>query len=322
MANYVAIAKKYSEAGYSVIPVTSNKNPAIREWKEFQERPMTDKECEKYFRDCYGIALLCGIKNVTALDFDLKYDLSGDLFDRFKEKIPKDLLKKMFVQSTKSGGYHFAFSCTKVEGSKKLASRYTTAFETHSTYMENFNDPLTRDKALKIASNDKTRVLIETRGVGGYICISPTPNYNKVYGKLSEITEDEYELLLSAAREFNDVREVKKDPKAIKYNDWKVTPMNDFNDNYDLVNLMLTNGWDTVGRRYGRSVRLKRPGQVHSNSSALYDTDRKILSVFSTSTSFDVGRSYSPTDVFCELECGGDLTLALQRIIDMGFGKR
>lgn len=320
--DYVSIAKKYCSAGYSVIPVTANKVPSIKEWKVFQTRPMTDAECEKYFKNCYGMALLCGVSNITALDFDLKYDLSNDLFKRFKERIPKDILKKMFVQSTKSGGFHFVFKCEILEGNQKLASRYTTAYEKHNTYIENFENPNNRDKALKIATNDKNRVLIETRGKGGYICISPTPGYKIIYGKIGEINKEEYELLMSVAREFNEIREVKKDPRTAKYDEWKVSPFTDFNNNYDALGLLISNGWDTVGRPHGKSVRLKRPGQVHSASSALYDTDSKILNVFSTSTSFDVNKGYSSTDIFSELECHGDLSLAFTKIIGMGYGKK
>ena len=58
MINYVELAKQYSKAGYSVIPVTSEKIPAIRDWSQFQTRPMTDKECEQYFSNCWGFALL------------------------------------------------------------------------------------------------------------------------------------------------------------------------------------------------------------------------------------------------------------------------
>ena len=60
MSNYVELAKQYSKAGYSVIPVTSEKIPAIRDWSQFQTRPMTEKECEQYFANCWGIALLMG----------------------------------------------------------------------------------------------------------------------------------------------------------------------------------------------------------------------------------------------------------------------
>lgn len=319
---YVNIAKKYSAAGYSVIPVTSNKVPAIKEWKEFQSRPMTGDECEKYFKNCFGIALLCGVNNVTAIDFDLKYDMSKDLFERFKEKIPKDLLKKMYVQSTRSKGYHFVFTCDKVEGNQKLASRYTTEYEKHETYMDSFRDPVRRKRALKTALNDKTRVLIETRGLGGYICINPTPGYRNIYGKLTHISEEEYDILMSIAREFNDTREVKKDIRTTKYDEWTLSPFTDFNQRGDTLYLLSMSGWNTVGRQHGKSVRLKRPGQVHSNSSALYDTDTRILNVFSTSTGFDVGKGYTPVDVFIELEAGGDVSLAFKKLVEKGYGKR
>ena len=129
MTDFVKLAKAYSKAGYSVIPVTSTKIPTIREWRQYQNKPMTTEECEKYFKGAYGMALICGgANNITALDFDLKYDFSGDLIDRYKAKIPKSLLKKMFVQKTQSGGYHFVFSCPHIlEGNQKLASRFTTA---------------------------------------------------------------------------------------------------------------------------------------------------------------------------------------------------
>jgi len=46
-----------------------------------------------------------------------------------------------------------------------------------------------------------------------------------------------------------------------------------------------------------------------------------VFNCFSTSTSFDVGRGYSPTDVFVELECEGDLSLAFRKLIADGYGE-
>ena len=106
MNNYLDLAKQCSKAGYSVIPVTSEKIPAIKDWSQFQTRPMTEKECEQNFSNCWGIALLMGgVKKCTAIDFDLKYDLSGDLFERFKRSLPDELLRKMYVQTTKNKGW-------------------------------------------------------------------------------------------------------------------------------------------------------------------------------------------------------------------------
>lgn len=318
----VTLAKAYCKEGYSVIPVTSNKTPAIREWREFQTKPMTDDECEKHFKYAYGIALIGGVNNVTIIDFDLKYDFSDNLFEEYKQKIPMSILKKMYVQKTKNNGYHFIFKCSKVENNQKLAMRYTTSHERHKVYLENYNNIDTREKALGIATNHKTVVLIETRSNGGYALIAPTIGYEKVYGKIQEITEDEYDILMSVAREFSEIKEVKKDISQNRYDDWEITPFQDYFDRADIPHLLGMYGWSTVGKQHGRSIRYKRPGQTHSNSSALYDVDTKIFNVFSTSCNFDVGRGYSPVDVFCELECNGDYSLCYKSLIEKGYGKK
>lgn len=325
MSDYIKLAQAYSKAGYSVIPIGSNKIPTIREWRVFQDRPMTSSECVEHFKHAYGMALLCGGKNnVTAIDFDLKYDLSGDVFDRYKSEIPNKLLKKMFVQKTQNNGFHFVFSCSdKIEGNQKLASRYTTADEKHQTYMKNYQNPLTRNKALKIAGNDKNRVIIETRGSGGYICISPTPGYSKVHGKIEEITVDEYNILMESARKFNEIATPRTDQRIERTNhEWKVSPFADYNQRSDILHVLQMNGWDTVGRPFGKSVRLKRSGQTHSTSSALFDTQSKILNVFSTSTSFDINRGYSPSDVFIHLECNDDVGQAFRKLVEAGYGEK
>ena len=38
--------------------------------------------------------------------------------------------------------------------------------------------------------------------------ISPTKGYEKIYGKISEITEEEYHILMQTAREFDEIRKV------------------------------------------------------------------------------------------------------------------
>lgn len=327
MGNFVELAKAYSRKGYSVIPTTSEKVPAIRTWGLYQVKPMTEAECEQHFQDCYGIALLMGgTKRLTAIDFDLKYDLSDDLFDRFKSTLPKELLKKMYVQTTKNRGYHFVFSSPVVEPNQKLASRYTTADEKHQTYMRAYQDPKNKDKALKMALNDKLRVLIETRGgsntiCGGYVLVSPTPGYTKVHGTIQEITEEEYYLIVEAARSFNQVAEEKTDIRLEKYKEWEISPFAEYNERGDVLTVLKDSGWEECNNGYGKSIRLRRAGAVTSASSALFDPERRLFNCFSTSTSFDVNRSYSPVDIFMEYECEGDLSLAFQKLIAMGFGK-
>lgn len=322
MSNFIEIAKSYSSAGFSVIPINQDKNPAIRSWQEFQKRPMTQEECEDNFKKCHGFALLGGTqKNITFLDFDLKYSLVSDFFEQYKKLIPNELLAKMYVQKTRNNGFHFCFMCDKVENNQKLASRYTTPFEKHETYLEAFNNPTTRDKALKIALLDSVKVLIETRGSGGYCLMSPTKGYEHIYGKIQQISVDEYDLLLDASRSLSEVIEIKRDIKVDKFKEWKLSPFTDFNDRFDTLSFLEDNGWEIVGNG-GKSTRLKRAGNPSSKSSALFDNDTRLLNCFSTSTILETNRGYTPTDLFALFECDNDLSVAFKKIIELGYGEQ
>lgn len=325
--DYRKQAKQFIDAGFSVIPVNETKQPAISRWGVFQITVMTNEEVDKHFKDCWGIALLCGGPwRVVALDFDLKYDLTETLFDRYKKEIPKELLKKMYVQTTMNKGYHFAFRApaTRLRGNEKLASRSTTAYERDQTYRDAFDDPNTRDKATKIANNDRSRVIVETRSgskdvAGGYILVSPTPNYNKVYGKIQEITEEEYDLLMDTAKRFNEVRDLQKDKKANDNIDWEITPIDHYNEEGDIVQTLLDNGWGVVDET-NKNIRFKRPGQTHSNSSAWFDKGRRTFVCYSTSCEFDTSKGYSPFGVYALLEHDNDFSSAYHALVNLEYG--
>lgn len=320
MADYIKIAKKWSEAGYSVIPVNSEKNPAIPTWTEFQKRPMTPEECEKYFKDCWGIALVMGTqKKLTAIDIDLKNCVVSDFFERYKKSIPKSILKKCYVQSTKNNGWHFVFSSTKVETNTKLASRETSPEEKHTVYLECFQNLRTRGLALKIASDHKSLVIIETRGEGGYIVISPSPGYKAVYGKIDFLDEGQYDELMTISRSFNEYVEISRDFRIEKYRNRDVDPFEEFNKRGDVLKILYEHGWERVDETK-KVVRLKRPGKS-SPSSALYDKETRVFRNYSTSASLDA-RAYSPSSIFTILECENDVSEANRKLLEMGFGEK
>jgi hypothetical protein len=317
----IKTAKALLEKGYSVIPVTKNKIPAIPQWFSYQTSPMKVEEVDKLFAGVKNVALLTGTqKGVFCIDIDLKYDLSGTLFDRLKEAIPKQILKKAYVQKTQSGGYHLVFRTnpTTLKGNEKWASRHTTAYEQHQTYMHNFQREDTRDKALKIASSDRTRVLIETRAIGGYFLIAPSENYEYVFGKITEISKEEYEQLETTCRSFNEVF-VKEKKQFDGGGWWKVTPFEDYFERGDVLELLEDHGWSVSFER-GEEVRLKRPGNTATKDSAIFHRDTKVFNCFSTSTTFDTSKAYTPAMIFAELECEGDLSEAFYKLVELGFG--
>ena len=256
---------------------------------------------------CYGIGLVCN-GGVTAIDFDLKYDTTGTLFVRYKKavnEINPELLKKMVVQKTTSGGYHMVFKSSVIEGNKKLAQRHANEEE--------------------IAIGEKVKVLIETRGEKGYIAIAPSPGYELIYGswdKIQTITEEEREILLNVARDFNEVIKEFK-PKAIlpKKQIKGLTPFEDYNDRGDVMGLLEKHGWEPVGNK-GSKTLYKRPGQTTASHSGNFDHDRNWFSVFSSSTEFEPETSYMPYAVYAVLECKGDFSEASRMLYADGYGDR
>lgn len=322
-------AKKLISLGYNVIPVNSSKMPIGVSWSRFQEQGMGVGDVDKYFKPHYSIAILTGgSSRVVCLDADMKYDLAGDTWERFKIALGAKALRKMMCQSTQNNGFHLAFKApkTRLFGNEKLASRYTTPYEKHDTYLENFRDPDTREKALKIALNDSERVLFETRSgsqdkCGGYFLLSPSSGYTHIYGEIGEVSEQEYDFLMGTARSFNEV--CKKESGGVPYGEWDVNPADDYNEQADVLSILVENGWKIVSKDLSKKdIRLLRPGKTNTLFSAVLDSDTKIVNFYSTSTSFETGKGYSPFGVFTILDCEGDFKLAVNKLYNMGYGKK
>jgi len=319
--DYVKLAKQWSANGFSVIPVNAEKNPAIFTWTEYQQKPMTPEECEKHFKNCWGMALLMGgPKKLTALDLDLKYSKNKFFLDEYKEAIPNSILKKFYVQTTMNKGNHFVFTSDVVEKNQKLASRETSYEEKHEVYTEAYKNLRTRGKALKIALNHNSLTFLETRGEGGYILISPTPGYEKVYGKIQHISAEEYMEVMTISRSFNEYAETIKNFKIDKYKNSNINPFDVYNKRGDVLAVLYNNGWEMVSEDKN-NVRLKRAGNPSSKSSALFDKQTRVFNVFSTSTNFEPNKGYAAASVFVLLEADDDTELAYKLLINDGFGE-
>jgi hypothetical protein len=198
MENLIDFAKSYYENGFSVIPVYNNKK-AKGTWKDAQGNRIPPNG---NFNGVNLMAIICGDASVhdgcglEVIDIDTKYDLTGTLFKDYKKLIndnAPELLKKLVVQQTQSGGYHFIYKCKTWDGNLKLANRPTT------------EDELSKDAHLK------SKVLIETRGQGGYFVVAPSRSYKIIYGdifKVNEITEEERDILFMCARSFNSFSQI------------------------------------------------------------------------------------------------------------------
>lgn len=143
-------ARRYLAAGFSVIPIKpdGSKSPAEK-WKEFQKRLPTDQELSHWFGNghAYGLAIVCGSVsgNLEVIDFDSKE--AFELWSELVESECPGLLENIPRVRTPSGGVHVYLR----RGGAVVGNR-------------------------KLALDAAGRVLIETRGQGGYVLAPGCPS--------------------------------------------------------------------------------------------------------------------------------------------------
>lgn len=289
---------------YQFLPLVENKSPKAKTWSK-TERLDYD------FRGCYGIGLICGSisNNIEVIDVDLKYDLTGTLGKRLGDAInlaDPTILTTVTIQRTVNKGLHFIYKCKERDGSLKLARRRATDHE----------------QALK---QEKVKVLIETRGDGGYIVCYPTKGYSIARGSLDdvkEITPAQRRTLFDVCCTFNEYFEeykpiVRLEKKVIKGK----TPFEDYNERGDVVTILESHGWKTV-KRDGVKILFKRPGDTSAAHSGNFNEDNRWFSVFSTSTEFEPEKGYLPYAVYGMLKHKGDWAETARDLYHQGFGER
>jgi hypothetical protein len=316
--------------GIKFMPVRANKQPIHKNWQT--------NDITYDLTNCEAVGIVCGSLsgNLEVIDIDEKYSLDGNLFKNYKRlihSVDPNLLSKLVVQKTKNGGYHFLYRCDTIEGNMKLANRPTTDTEKEETFKKTYESEVTNGKdharatetAQKSKINDKVRVLIETRGLGGFIVCNPSTGYELIHGdyySLTKITSEERDILLGVAREFNQIINEVSIPKAALPKKIKgLTSFDDYNNRGDVVGLLESYGWRVV-KRQGQKTIFLRPGQATSQTSGNFDEGKRWFSVFTTSTEFEPEKAYLPYAVFAILECNGNFTEAAKKLYDLGYGDR
>jgi len=336
--------KEYLSYNISVIPTQENKRPAVNNWETFQNKKLTIDEVDTLYNnskirleiekvvtkkdgttfvskgikltDPTGLAIICGSVSgsLEVIDVDTKYCLKGTLWNDLKklieDKLP-EVYKSLVIATTVNGGYHLYYRCDKIGGNDKLANRYTT------------------DTEKKADKEGAVKVLIETRGEGGYVVAPPTKGYNFIQGNLSNIktiTTEEREILFNIAKSFNEVTTTEtKDKTNFNINSESKTtglsPFEDYNNRGDVVGLLESKGWSVVNKT-GSKINLLRPGKTDTTTSGNFHTDKRTLRIFSSSvTEFDTHRAYSPSQVYTILECNGDFKESYKKLLAGGYGE-
>lgn len=310
MQKLIAAAHKYIAAGISVIAVDDNKR-ALFPWKKYQEEIISPDEITRQLNHpkAAGLAIICGkiSGNLEVLDIDQKNDPNKELFEKIIDNISDNILDKLCIVKTRSGGFHIYFRCSEISGNQKFASRPPSADE------------------LKDTPHLSQVVLTESRGEAGYVIGVPTPGYTYYkQNRIPTITPAERDELLEICRSFDQMPheiDVTKNIPAQEKGGYSIKPWEDYNEKADVIELLVKHGWTVVNRQGERTI-LKRPGKSDSTASGNYHHGLNVFKSFSTSTQFEAGRGYSPFGVYCMLEHGNDPSAAAKALIAMGYGMK
>jgi hypothetical protein len=327
----------YLRAGLSVIPIRpdGSKRPALSQWERFQKQLPPENVVRAYWQDgTKGIAIIGGAVsgNLETIDFD-----RDGLFALWRELIEESmpgLVSRLCLVRTPRGPtcYHVRYRCREVPipGNMKLAQ-----------------EPCINPKT----GNPDLVALIETRGEGGYALAPGCPpachetgrTYEHVGGPpltdLPEITAQEREILIAAARSFDLASAAKawqtenafKGRAAGGRPSDDLRPGDDFNQRGpDWSTILGPHGWEW-GRNRGAVVHWRRPGKNTGYSATTGyckgEDGTDLLAVFSSNASPFEGPNgtssctcYSKFRAYALLNHNGDLKAAALELRRQGYG--
>jgi hypothetical protein len=313
-------ALKLNKAGFKVIPTTSpslpnGKRPMCKSWKKYQEK-QTQEDVEELFsqKNIGGMALLTA-DGLEVIDIDLKYSLDDNLLPKLLDKIMDavgiETYEKLILSQTISGGYHIIYRTNIPQGNQKLAQRYTIESE-------------------KKNQHDKIRVLLETRGIGGYILIPPTKGYqydNKETHSIlnvSLITDDERNGIINACKLFDQTTEHYKNvaPTPVQIQGKNKTTIEAFNEAHNPKEFIEQHGWQ-FKYQTGENLFYVRPGKsLKEGIGGSYHTGLNLFYAYTSSTEFEQNKAYNAFQVYSVLEHGGDMSKAASILYKNGYGDR
>ncbi|SPD75675.1 hypothetical protein PITCH_A720015 [uncultured Desulfobacterium sp.] len=288
------VALSYLQAGLSILPCRPDKKPALKTWSEYQKHLPTHEEVRSWFStNGKSLAVIGGAVsgNLEIIDFDLEAVAFAQWSEFVKAENPG--LYSKIVAEESPHGVHVFYRCQQaIPGNTKLAIK-----------------------------TDR-KVIIETRGTGGYCLVSPSKGYQLKQGsieKLPCLSADERALLIDAARACNELL-----PTTIKgyaeMNDGTLLPGVDFDTRGDVRAILQKHGWTAKGTGQDGRERWQRPGKNGNNHSATL-TDGKIFYPFSSNAApFESQKSYGPFSTYTILEHGGDFSAAAAALAGLGYG--
>jgi len=311
MSNSVFLeAMRLAVSGLSVIPIRSDgtKAPAIPSWKPYQDRIAAPAEIIEWFKDeGYGLGVLGGkvSGNLEILDFD-DAETAKAFGKLVQGKGMDELVKRLPLVMTPSGGTHLYYRCPMIEGHLLLAQRPVPG--------------------------ERPEILIETRGKGNYALGPKSPvechelqkPYELKRGDLAAIptiTVPEREFLLNTARSLNEyVKPTKQFTSPSPSGGHDDRPGDRFNATATWEQILTPNGW-VVDHHQGEETHWRRPGKERGSSATTNHDGNDLFYCFSSNGHpFESDTGYEKFTAYTLLNHPGDPSAASLELVRQGYG--
>ncbi len=340
-SDLLGAAEEADAAGLCVLPVKADgsKAPDVTSWTRYMTTRSTPAEHRRWFGPGAprGAAVVYGpvSGNIEMIEFEGRAITEGVLAEIDAVAEASGLgdvwqaIRRGWVTESPSGGLHFRVrqDGAPVGGNIKLAARLART------------DELTGDERRRLAANPNariTRVLIETRGHGGYGLIEPSGGtvhatgrpYRRLAGSpatIPTIPAEQVQAILNICRMADRVPKPETPqtaPRALRpLPEGELRPGDDF-ERVGWDQILGRAGWVHVAQR-GPTEYWRRPGKDRGASATTgRASDRNRLFVFSTSTEFESETPYTKFGAYAVLFHSGDHTAAARDLAAQGYGTR
>lgn len=312
-------------AGICVVPPAEDgsKRPD-GDWKRYQQQRPDARQIGAWFehgRD--GIGFICGKVSggLEMLEFEGRAVADG-MLTAYEEAAQAagigDVLERIaqgYMEATPSGGIHLIYRCDTPLGNTKLARR-----------------PATPDE-LEDNADDRIKVLVETRGEGGYVIVAPSHGHvhpsgqawTQIHGgvgTIQTITDEQRDALFELARAFDAMPVPQWQPSTPTYRTSEGDgPADHYNAAATWPELLEPAGWVRVYQR-DQVTYWRRPGKPDGISASTNHGGHDLLHVFTSSSVFEPERSYTKFHAYGILHHAGDLKAAGKALYHEGYGTR
>lgn len=325
-------ALAWHQAGASVVraAIDGTKRPDGA-WKQYQTTRPTEDAVRSWFEAGHpGLGIILGSVSggLEMLEFEGRAVTEGrhEEFDDIAEASGLgnvwQRIKDGYCEQTPSGGYHLIYRVTSghVLANTKLARRPAT------------------DEEIAAKPGEKVKVLVETRGEGGFVVTAPSHGPVHPSGQpwqllaghpktVATVTAAERDALFSVARMLDQMPAAPDVPPQTRTEPTVdlggIKPGDDYEQRTDWADILTPHGWRLLGQ-HGHTRYWQRPGKTDPGPSATtgHADDRDRLFVFTTATDFEAERPYTKFGAYALLKHGGDHSTAAKELRRQGYGSQ